>query len=64
MEKTTKLLEDAVEHMIADGVDAAMDWEAELEEFADMFDSPDDGPDALCVMKEVPEASRSYQEVW
>jgi hypothetical protein len=47
MEKTTELLEDAVEHMIADGVDAATDWEAELEEFADMFDGPDDGPDAL-----------------
>jgi hypothetical protein len=50
--------------------DAATDWEAELQEFADMLDRPD----ALCVMKEIPEASRSqqkpaeasrgYQKVW
>ena len=48
-EKTTNQLEDAAEHMIADGVDAAPDWEADLQEFADMFDRPD----ALCVMKAV-----------
>ena len=38
--------------------DAATDWEAELQEFADMLDRPD----ALCVMKEIPEASRSQQK--
>ena len=52
--KTAELQEIAVQ------IDAARDWEADFEEFADMRDSTDD----LCVMKEIPEASRSYQKVW
>jgi hypothetical protein len=39
-------------------MDAARDWEANFEEFADMCDSPD----ALSMMGEIPEASRSQQK--
>jgi hypothetical protein len=51
--KTAELQEIAVE------IDAARDWEANFEEFADIRDSPD----ALCVMEEIPEASGSQQKL-